>query len=113
MSHRPVPFSRVGHDTHMDTHSYTPTHFSDVIKVALSVPEIFQAVTPDKHSPPGYASLTPAGLVLTDLIQYVNKRQGNYRAGQLLSERAAENHTRSQPRFEPANYRDPVDILTL
>jgi len=75
--------------------------------------ETSQAVTPDKHSPPGYASLTLAGLVLTDLIQYVNKRQGNYRAGQLLSERAVENHTRSQPRFQPANYRDPADILTL
>ncbi len=72
-------------------------------------------MTPDKHSPPGYASLTLTDLVLTDLIQYVNKRQGNYRAGQPLSERAAGNHTRSQPGFEPANYRGhhPVDILTL
>lgn len=56
-----------------------------------------EAVTPDKHSPSAYGSLTLAGLVLTDLIHYVNKRQGNYRAGQPLSERAPENHTRSQP----------------
>lgn len=70
-------------------------------------------MTPDKHSPPGYVPLTLTGLVLTDLIQYVNKRQGNYQAGQLLSERAAKNHARSQPGFEPANYKDPVDILTL